>query len=142
MMPVIGSRAGGGGRRTSRLITGCGWRRLARPGRALEYSCWQWHVPSTPHGSLLEWPGVDRVAVSHHFQHSWFAELVGGPLVEGLKPRHNHRVIEHPAETLLVGDVALHLACEWVAIWQHAAERQERAGHPEPGIAEQATQES
>jgi hypothetical protein len=32
------------------------------------------------------------------------------------------RVVEHPAKTLLVGDGALHVERERIAVWQHAAE--------------------
>ena len=71
--------------------------------------------------SLLEGPGVDRVAVANQLQQAWFVEVLGGPLVQALKPRHDHRVVEHPAKTLLVGDIALHVDGERVAVWQHAA---------------------
>ena len=71
--------------------------------------------------SLLERPRVDRIAVSHQLDQVWFAELLGRPLVQGLQPRDDHRVVEHPAETLLVGDVALHVEWERIAVRQHAA---------------------
>ena len=87
--------------------------------------------------SLLERPGVDRVAVANQLEQAWLAELLGGPLVQALQPRHDHRVVEHPAETLLVGDVALDVVGERIAVWEHAASDRNAPGHPEPGVAEQ-----
>ena len=72
--------------------------------------------------SLLEGPGVDRVAVANQLLQAWFVEVLGRPLVQALQPRHDHRVVEHPAKPLLVGDVALHVERERIAVWQHAAE--------------------
>ena len=88
--------------------------------------------------SFLEGPRVDRAAVANQFEQAWFAELLGRPLVQALQPRHDHRVVEQPAETLLVGDVPLNVAGERVAVRDHAAEREEHARHPEPRIAEHA----
>jgi hypothetical protein len=51
--------------------------------------------------SLLEGPGVDRVAVAHQLEQAWLVELLGRPLVQALQPRRDHRVVEHPAEALL-----------------------------------------
>jgi hypothetical protein len=59
-----------------------------------------------------------------------------------LQPRDDHRVVEHPAEALLVGDVALHVEVERIAVWQHAAEREEGARHSEPRVAEHAPERS
>jgi hypothetical protein len=70
----------------------------------------------------LEGPRVDRVAIANELEQPRFAELGGGPLVHALQPRHDHRVVEHPAKTLLVGDVALDIERERIAVWQHAAE--------------------
>ena len=72
--------------------------------------------------SLLEWPGVDRVAIANQLEQAWFAEIPGGPLVHALQSRHDHRVIEHPANTLLVGDVAFDVEGERIAVREHAAE--------------------
>ena len=63
-----------------------------------------------PDVRLLEGPGVDRVAVANELEQARLGELLGGPLVQALQPRHDHRVVEHPAEALLVGDVALDVA--------------------------------
>ena len=92
--------------------------------------------------SLLERPRVDRAAVANQLEQAWFAELLGGPLVQALQPRHDHGVVEQPAEALLVGDVALDVAVERIVVREHAAEREERARHPEPGIAEHAAERS
>jgi hypothetical protein len=72
--------------------------------------------------SLFEGPSVDRVAVANQLEQTWLAELHGGPLVDSLQPRHDHRVVEQPAETLLVGDIALHVERERIPVWEHAAE--------------------
>ena len=48
---------------------------------------------------------VDRVAIPDQVEQPRFVELLGGPLVEALQPRRDHRVVEQPAETLLVGDI-------------------------------------
>ena len=72
--------------------------------------------------SLLEGPGVDRVAGANQLEQTWLPELHGGPLVHALQPRHDHRVVEQPAKTLLVGDIALHVERERIAVWEHAAE--------------------
>src|SRR5215204_509460 len=71
---------------------------------------------------------------------AWFAELLGGPLVHALRARRDHRVVEQPTETLLVGDVGLDVSGERIAVWDHAAEREEGPGHPEPRVAEQAAE--
>ena len=60
--------------------------------------------------ALLVGPRVDRVAVANELEQARFAELLGGPLVQALQPRHDHRVVEQPAKTLLVGDVPLDVA--------------------------------
>jgi hypothetical protein len=39
-----------------------------------------------------------------------------------LQPRHDDGVVEHPTETMLVGDIALDVARERKAVWEHAAE--------------------
>jgi hypothetical protein len=91
---------------------------------------------------LLERPGVGRVAVAHQLEQARFAELLGRPLVQVLPPRDDHRVVEDPAEALLVGDVALHVERERIAVRQHAAQREEDACHPEPRVAEQAAERS
>jgi hypothetical protein len=91
---------------------------------------------------LFEGPSVDRVAVANQLEQAWLAELHGGPLVHGLQPRHDHRVVEQPAKALLVGDVALYVEGEGIAVREHAAEREKDAGHPEPRVAEQATERS
>ena len=72
--------------------------------------------------SLFERPGVDRVAVADQFEQTWLAELHRGPLVDALQPRHDHRVVEQPAKTLLLADVALHVERERIAVREHAAE--------------------
>lgn len=73
----------------------------AGPGNAFDHPAWQRHVWSAPDVSLLIGPGVDRVAVTNQVEHMWFPELVGGPLVQALQPRHDHPVVEQPAKTLL-----------------------------------------
>ena len=92
------------------------------PGGAFEHPRDRWHVRGAPHVSLFEGPGVDGVAVAHQLEQAWLAELRGGPLVDALQPRHDHRVVEQPAKTLLVGDVALHVELERIAVREHAAE--------------------
>jgi hypothetical protein len=72
--------------------------------------------------SLLEGPGVDRVAVANQLEQARFVQVLGGLLVHGLQSRHDHHVVEHPAEWLLVGDVALHVEPERIAVRQNAAE--------------------
>ena len=72
--------------------------------------------------SLRIGPGVDRVAVANQLEQVWFAELLGGPLIQALQPRNDHRVVEHPAKTLLAGDIAFNVERERIAVWQHAAE--------------------
>src|SRR5947207_10483403 len=87
---------------------------------------------------VLERPRVDRVAVTDQLEQAWLAELLGGPLVHALNPRDDHRVVEQPTEILLVGNVGLDIARERIAVGEHAAEREEGPGHPEPWIAEHA----
>ena len=55
--------------------------------------------------SLFEGPHVKWVAVANQLKQAWLAELHGGPLVHALQPRHDHRVVEQPTKTLLVGDM-------------------------------------
>jgi hypothetical protein len=73
--------------------------------------------------SLFERPGVDRAALANQLHDAWLAELARRPLVEALQPRHDHRIVEEPAETLLVGDIALHVECKRIAV--RKAERSE-----------------
>src|SRR5213592_4421282 len=124
------------------MITGSGWRPSAVACDAFKYPGCERHVRSAPYVSLLEGPGVDRVAIANQLDQAWFAELLGGPLIQALQPRHDHRVVEHPTKTLLIGDIALHVARERIAVRQHAAEGEEDAGHPHPGVAEQAAERS
>jgi hypothetical protein len=56
------------------------------------------------------------------------------------KSRRDHRVVEQPAETLLVGDVAIHVERERIAVREHASKRENDTRCPEPGIAEQAAE--
>ena len=91
---------------------------------------------------FFERPGVDRVALANQLDDSRLAELVRRPLVEALQPGDDHRVVEQPAETLLVGDVALHVERERIAVRKHAAQREKETGHPEPGVAEHAAERS
>ena len=72
--------------------------------------------------SFLERPGVDRVAVANELEQARFGELLGGPLVEALQARDDHRVVEHPAQTLLFGDIALDVAVERIAVREHTSE--------------------
>ena len=72
--------------------------------------------------SLLKGPGVNGVAVPNQLEQAGFAELPGGPLVHALRARRDHRVVEQPTETLLVGDVGLDVSGERLAVWDHAAE--------------------
>ena len=65
----------------------------------------QRHVRSAPYVSLLEGPGVDRAAVANQLEQPWFVQVLRRPLVQALQPGHDHRVVEQPAKTLLVGDV-------------------------------------
>ena len=65
-------------------------------------------------------PRVDRAAVANELEHPWLCELRGGPLVETLQSRHDHRVVEQPAETPLVGDIALDLIGERIVVRDHA----------------------
>jgi SAM-dependent methyltransferase len=80
------------------------------------------HVPRMPDVSVLERPGVDRAAVAHQVTEARLAQFDGRPLVQGLQPRRDHRVVEHPAEPLLVGDVALDVERKRIAVRQHPAE--------------------
>src|SRR5512133_3794452 len=89
---------------------------------ALESLSHPWHVRRAPDVSFLERPGVDRVAVANELEQVWFAELLGGPLVHPLQPRSDHRVVEHPAEALFVGDVGLDVSGERIAVGEHTAE--------------------
>ena len=72
--------------------------------------------------SFLIGPRVDRIAVANQFEHTRLAELGGGPLVEALQPRHDHPVVEQPAETLLVGEIPLDVTRERVVVRDHTAE--------------------
>src|SRR5512132_4401251 len=92
------------------------------PRGAFEKPPDRWHVRRAPHVSLLEGPCVDRAAVANQLEQTWFAELLGGPLVHALQPRHDHGVVEQPAKTLLVGDIALHVERKRIAVREHAAE--------------------
>ena len=65
------------------------------------------HVRSAPYVSLLDGPGVDRVAVTNQLEQPWLVEVLRRPLVQALQPGHDHRVVEQPAKALLVGDVVL-----------------------------------
>ena len=47
--------------------------------------------------SLLVRPGIDRVALANELQHARLGELIGRPLVKGLQPRHDHRIVEQLA---------------------------------------------
>jgi hypothetical protein len=49
----------------------------ASPCNAFEYPACERHLRSAPYVSLLEGPGVDRVAVAHQLEQAWFAELLG-----------------------------------------------------------------
>ena len=80
------------------------------PGGAFEHPRDRWHVRRAPHVSILKGPGVDRVAIANQLKHARFIELLSGPLVQALQPRHDHRVVEHPAKTLLGGDVTLDIS--------------------------------
>src|SRR4051794_11316403 len=84
----------------------------ASPCGALEHPGDERHPRRPPYVALLEGPGVDRVALAHQVEYPRFPELLGRPLVQGLQPRHDDRVVEHPAEPLLVGDVAIHVERE------------------------------
>jgi hypothetical protein len=53
-----------------------------------------------------------------------------------LQSRDDHREVEHPADSVLGGNVAPDVVGERIAVWEHAAKRQERSGHAEPGIAQ------
>jgi hypothetical protein len=81
-------------------------------------------------------PGFRREPV----RATWFSELLGGPLVQALQPRHDDRVIEQPAKTLLVGDVPLNVLGERVVVGDYAVEREKHAHQPEPRIAEHAAE--
>ena len=48
---------------------------------AFKYPGCERHVRSAPYVSLLEGPGVDRVAVANQLEQASFAELLGRPLV-------------------------------------------------------------
>ena len=72
--------------------------------------------------SLLEGPGVDWVAVANQLKQARFGDLVSGPLVQALQPRDDHRVVEHPAQTLLFGDITLDVAIERIAVREHTPE--------------------
>ena len=92
--------------------------------------------------SLPVGPDVDRIAIANQLEHARLGELLGGPLVQGLQPWNDHRVVEHPAQALLVGDVALDVMVEWIAVREHTSEREERSRHPEPRIAQEAAERS
>src|SRR5262245_34880126 len=77
------------------------------------------HLPGAPYVSLLERPGVDRVAVADQAEQARLGELLAGPLVEALQPRSDHRVVEHPAQALIVGDIAVDVAVEREAVRQY-----------------------
>jgi hypothetical protein len=95
---------------------------------AFEYPACEWHLRGAPYVARLEGPGVDRATVANQLKQPRFVELLRGPLVYALQPRDDHRVIEQPTKTLLVGDVALDLARERIAVRNHAPEREERPG--------------
>src|SRR3954469_1274878 len=88
---------------------------------AFQHPAGEGHARSAPYVSLLEGPGVDRAAVADEVEQAWLAELLGRPLVQALQARHDDRVVEHPAKPLLVGDVAVHVERERIAVGQHAA---------------------
>ena len=54
----------------------------------------------------------------------------------------DHRVVEQPAQTLLVGDVAIHVERERIAVREHAPEREKDARHPDSRVSENAAQGS
>jgi hypothetical protein len=64
-------------RQSWRLIIGSGWRPSASPCDAFEYPARERHLRRAPHVSLLEGPGVDRIAVAHQLEQAWLAELRG-----------------------------------------------------------------
>src|SRR5262249_32914406 len=105
---------------------------------AFEYPCCEWCVRASPYVSLLEGPGIDRVAVANQLEQAWFVEVLRRPLVHALQPRHDHRVVEYPAKTVLGDDVALHVKRQRIAVWYHAAEGEEHPGDPQPRIAQTA----
>src|SRR4051812_20952040 len=113
---------------------------FAGPRGSLENARRQWHVGGPPHVPLLERPRVDRIAVANQLEQTLLAKLLRGPLVHALQPREDHGVVEQPTEAPLVGDVGLDIASERIAVGEHAAEREEGPGHPEPWIAEHAAQ--
>jgi hypothetical protein len=82
-------------------------------------------------------PCVDWASITHEVKQAGLGELLGGPLVQALKSRHDHGVVEQPAEAVLVGKVVADLFRKRRVVWQHAATREERTGHAESGIAEQ-----
>ena len=92
--------------------------------------------------SVLEGPGVDRVAVANEPEHARVGQLLGGPLVQALQARHDDGVVEHPAQTLLLRDIALDVEVERIAVREHAPEREEHSSHPEPRVADQAADRS
>ena len=83
--------------------------------------------------SLFERPGVDRVAAANQLEQAWFAERGGGPLVHALQPRHDDRVVEKPAKTLLVGDLALDVKRERIAVWEYPRSERKTPAIPSRG---------
>jgi hypothetical protein len=72
---------------------------------------------------LLVRPCVDRAALADEAEQTAFAELNCGPLIEALEPRSDHRVVDQPTETLLVGDVPLDVARKRVEVRDDTVER-------------------
>jgi hypothetical protein len=93
-------------RKVVRVLAPYDRRSRSRAGRArlcrrachtFKYAGCERHVPRAPHVSLLEGPGVDRVAVANEPEHAGVSQLNGGPLVKALQARHDDGVVEHPA---------------------------------------------
>jgi hypothetical protein len=53
------------------------WRASASPCDPFEYPARERHLRRAPYVSLLEGPGVDRVAVAHQLEEAWFGEFCG-----------------------------------------------------------------
>jgi hypothetical protein len=88
----------------------------------LEHPTYERRAGSAPNLSLLKRPRVDRAAVAHQLQQAWFTEFLGGPSVQALQPRHDDGVVEYPAKSLLIRNVAVDVERERIAAWEHAAE--------------------
>ena len=94
----------------------------------------------SPYVPVVVGPRVGWAAVANQVANVGDVKLSRGPVIEGLEPRGDHAVVEHPRQPVLDLEGRLQVEPRRVVGGKHVAEREERAGHSHPWITEDSAE--